>query len=148
MTYTNNTNLTAGNTYAYYVIAVNTVPNPDQSSAPSNTASVTVPGAPAVPAAPSNLTAARGPNQGNQRRVILNWIDNSNNETGFTIQRVTNAAFTNGVNTVTVAANTTTLTQTGLSRNTAYYYRIRANNGPVLFLAWVNATPLPIITAP
>ena len=114
VTYTNNTNLTAGNTYAYYVIAVNTVPNPDQSSAPSNTASVTVPAAPAVPAAPSNLTAVRGPNQGNQRRVILNWIDNSNNETGFTIQRATNAAFTNGVNTVTVAANTTTLTQTGL----------------------------------
>ena len=79
--------------------------------------------------------------------MILNWIDNSNNETGFTIQRATNAAFTAGLNTVTVAANTTTLTQTGLDRNRAYYYRIRANNGAI-FSAWVNATPLPITTAP
>ena len=32
----------AGNTYAYYVIAVNTVPNPDQASLPSNTVAVTI----------------------------------------------------------------------------------------------------------
>ncbi len=68
--------------------------------------------------------------------------------TGFTIQRATNTTFTSGVNTANVAANLTTLTQTGLSRNTNYYYRIRANNGTLVFSAWVNATPFPILTNP
>jgi hypothetical protein len=131
-----------GTTYTYRVAATSAVGQ----SAYSNTAQVVVP---AMPAAPSNFTAVRGPNgNGNNRSVILTWTDNSTNETGFTIQRATNAQFTQGLNTVNVAANTTTLTQTGLSRNTAYYYRIRANNGTLIFSAWVNATPFPIITAP
>ena len=54
----------------------------------SNTAQAVVP---AQPAAPSNLVAANGANQGNQRRVVLTWTDNANNETGFTVQRATDA---------------------------------------------------------
>ena len=104
---------------------------------------------PAIPTAPSGFTAVNGPNgNGNSRSVILNWADTSSNETGFTIQRATNAAFTAGLNTANVAANIITLTQTGLSRNTTYYYRIRANNGPVVSSGWVEATPLPITTNP
>jgi hypothetical protein len=48
----------AGNTYAYYVIAVNTQPNPDQLSAPSNTVSVTVV-LPTPPAAPEKVMGKR-----------------------------------------------------------------------------------------
>jgi len=129
-----------GLTSTYRVAAVNIA----GTSAFSNSAAVPVP---AMPAAPSSLTAANGPNGGgNSRSVILNWTDNASNETGFTIQRATNAAFTSGLNTATVGANVTTLTQTGLSRNTSYYYRIRANNGTFVFTAWVIATPLPIVT--
>jgi hypothetical protein len=137
------TGVLPGNTYTYQVAAVNVA----GTTASPTTAGVIVP---SVPAAPTNFAAANGPNGGgNSRSIILTWTDNSNNETGFTIQRATNAGFTgNSVNTVTVGPNLTTLTQTGLTRNTAYYYRIRANNGTIIFSGWVNATPFPRITNP
>jgi len=128
-------------TYTYEVAATNVA----GTSGPSNQASVVLP---AVPAAPSNFTAANGPNSGNQRSVILSWSDNSNNETGFTIQRGVDPNFLRAVSTANVPANQTSLTQTGLSRNTNYYYRIRAANGTIVFSGWVNATPFPIRTNP
>lgn len=139
------TTVTAGatnTTYTYQVAAVNAA----GSSAFAVSAPVLLP---AAPAAPGNFTATNGPNgNGNNRSVVLAWQDLSNNETGFTIQRATNAAFTSGLNTVNLGAGVTTLTQTGLARNTQYWYRIRANNGAVSSSAWVNATPLPILTNP
>jgi FtsP/CotA-like multicopper oxidase with cupredoxin domain len=133
------TGVALGNTYAYRVAATTAT----DSSAFSNTATVTVD----VPAAPTNLAATNGPNQGNNRRVVLNWTDNANNESGFTIQRATNAGFTTGLSTVTVGANVQTYTASGLSRNTGYFFRIRADN---VFgsSAWVVATPSPILTNP
>jgi fibronectin type 3 domain-containing protein len=117
----------AGNTYAYYVIAVNTQPNPDQLSAPSNTVSVTVV-LPTPPAAPTNLTGAAVRINGSftQDRVTLNWVDASNNETGFQIQRSTSQNF-NNANTYNVGANVTTFNQ-NVSRAFNYYYRVRAVN--------------------
>jgi hypothetical protein len=133
--------LAANTTYAYRVAATNAGGN----SAFSNTASATVP---ALPMAPGNLLLVNGPDKNKARSVILTWADNSNNETGFTIQRATNSLFTQGLTTAAVGANVTTLTQTGLSPNTQYWYRIRANNGTIIFTVWVNATPFPIITNP
>ena len=111
----------------------------------SNTASVIIP---AVPAAPTGVTAVPGPNQGNNRSVVLTWSDQSDNETGFTIQRATDVNFTAGVVNTNVTANATTATIGGLARNTNYYFRIRANNGNFVSSAYVNATPFPILTAP
>ncbi len=129
-------------TYAYQVAAVNLA----GTSAFVASAPVTIP---AVPAAPSNFTAANGANgNGNSRSVVLRWTDNSANETSFTIQRATNAAFTSGLVSTTVAANAQTLTLTGLTRNTQYWFRIRTNNGTFVFSVWVNATPFPIRTNP
>jgi len=125
-------------TYWYRVYAV----NGGGASGYSNVYSVTLP---PVPAAPSSFTATAARATGNNDTVTLKWTDNASNETGFTIQRATDAAFTSGLNTANVAANTTTLTQTGLNRNVNYYYRIRAVNGAVAS-AWVNATPFPILT--
>ena len=124
--FTNN-NLTNGSTYAYYVIAVNTVPNPDQASAPSNTATVTVT-LPTPPAAPTNLAGAAVRITGNnfQDRVTLNWTDNANNETGFQIQRSTSPNFTNAT-TYNVGANVTTFSQ-NVIRTSNFYYRVRARN--------------------
>ncbi|MGC4118828.1 MAG: multicopper oxidase domain-containing protein [Myxococcales bacterium] len=135
------TTAAANATYRYRVAATNGA----GSSAFSSAATVIVP---ALPTAPTNLTVVNGPNANKTRSVILNWIDNSTNETGFTIERATNSLFTQGLTTVTVPANTTTLTASGLSQGTQYWFRIRANNGTFIFTVWLNATPFPITTAP
>ena len=87
-----------------------------------------------VPAAPSNLVATAI----SSTQINLTWTDNATNETGFTIQRATNAAFTTGLNTITLnAANQTVYTNTGRAPSTTYYYRVQAFNaeGPS---AWSN----------
>jgi FtsP/CotA-like multicopper oxidase with cupredoxin domain len=123
VTYTNN-NLTAGSTYSYYVVAVNTVPNPDQFSSPSNTASATILG---IPAAPSGLTIS-AVRAGTFDNVNMNWVDNSNNETSFSLQCATNPTFTANLNTFTIPANTTTYLQTGAPRGLLFYCRVQAVN--------------------
>jgi hypothetical protein len=134
------TTSTSNVTYTYRVRAGNVF-----FSNYSNTASATVP---ALPVMPTNFTVVNGPLVKKLDSVILNWIDNSSNETGFTIQRATNSLFTQGLTTVTVPANTTTLSVTGLAKNTQYWFRIRANNGTFIFTNWMNATPFPIRTNP
>ncbi len=141
----NDTTIVTGTPYWYRVAAVNLFGGATTLSAYSNIA--TSAASPAVPAAPSNVAAANGANQGNKRSVALTWTDNSANETGFTIERATDAAFTTGLKSTTVAANAVTATLTGLSRATTYYLRIRADNA-VGSSAWVNATPFPIVTQP
>ena len=128
-------------TYIYRVAAVNTAVAGQ--SAWSNLATVTV----SVPSAPSNVSAVPGPNQGGSRSVVLSWTDTSNNESGFVVQRATDAAFTTGVASTNVAANAAGATITGLSRNTNYYFRVWSTNalGPS---AQVNAAPFPILTNP
>jgi|GEM_PF-1763337 len=77
----------------------------------------------AIPAAPSALSASA---QANCTSVNLSWTDNSSNETGFKIERKTGAgAFTQ---ITTTAANATTYSDTGLTKNTTYVYRIRSTN--------------------
>ena len=119
VTYTDGS-VTAGNTYAYQVRAINAA----GSSAFAGPVTVAM----AVPAAPSGLRATAQRNN-NQADVTLRWTDNSNNESSFTLQRATNSTFTGGsVNNQTLAANTTAVIQTGLNRRTTYYYRILAGN--------------------
>lgn len=59
--------------------------------------------------------------------LLLTWTDNSNNETGFQIERSLSSE--SGFALVgTAAANTTTFMNTGLLSGTQYYYRVRASN--------------------
>ncbi len=132
------TGVAQGNTYAYQVAATNA----SGSSAFSNVATLTVD----VPAAPSGVTAVPT-SQGGQRRVVLSWTDNANNESGFVVQRASDAAFTTGLATTNVAANATTVTISGLSRNTDYYFRVWAVNA-LGSSAPADATPFPVHTAP
>ena len=139
------TAVTAGSTYAYRVKAVNAA---GSSLLYTNIATATLV---AIPAAPSGFTVSVVKAGGNNYTATLRWTDNASNETGFTIQRATNAAFTTGLNSSTVAALagtglTGTSTQT-ITRNTTYYYRIRANNTGGSS-AWANALPFPIRTGP
>ena len=103
-------------TYSYRVIAFNASGN----SLPSNTATVTT----TVPASPSNLGATAT----SSTTVSLTWADNSNNETGFSIQRATNAGFTKGLSIIPVGANVTTYSDTALLAKKKYYYRVLAFN--------------------
>jgi FtsP/CotA-like multicopper oxidase with cupredoxin domain len=131
------TTVAAGNTYAYRVAAVNSA----GLSAYSNTASVSVA---SPPAAPTSVTATAA-RQGRNARVTLNWVDAAIDETGFTVQRATNPAFTANVVTTSIGANVTTYTTGNLARSTPYYFRVLAYNasGPS---AWVNASPFPVTT--
>lgn len=59
--------------------------------------------------------------------IRLTWTDNSDNETGFMIERSLSSSgdFTL---TTTVEADETTFDDTGLDANTTYYYRVKAYN--------------------
>jgi fibronectin type 3 domain-containing protein len=79
----------------------------------------------AIPAPPSGLRITSL--QSNQ--VSLAWTDNSNNETGFKIQRKTGVTGTY-LTIVTTAANITAYTDrdSALRDGTLYYYRVAATN--------------------
>jgi hypothetical protein len=113
------TALAASTAYTYRVRAYNNAGN----SAYSNIASAATQ-APSLtpPGAPSNLVGTSTASQ-----INLQWTDNSNNETGFRIERSAN-----GINFTlisTVASNVTSYSNSGLTANTFYHYRVRAYNG-------------------
>ncbi|RKZ92252.1 MAG: hypothetical protein DRQ40_08945, partial [Gammaproteobacteria bacterium] len=58
--------------------------------------------------------------------LTLTWSDNSDNETGFKIERRTEATSFNQI--ATVGANVETYTETGLLEATEYWYQVRATN--------------------
>lgn len=126
-TYTN-TGLTAGTQYTYRVYAFN-----DWDATPSysntvtvetNSISIVVPIIPLLtfPAAPSDLSA-------DPQFVTMNlsWIDNSNNESSFIIERL-DPSSSSYVQVGTVGANVVEYTDDGLTMDTQYSYRVKAHN--------------------
>lgn len=98
----------------------------DGSLTDEETITITVNDVNLPPNAPSNLTAQAY----SRTQINLTWQDNSNNETGFKIERGRkqgNSIIYSQI--ATVGANATTYSDTGLSPNTMYYYRVRAYNG-------------------
>ena len=110
-----------GFTYTYRVAAFNA--NGTSAFAVSN--SVAVPPDATAPATPSNLSVSNV----TANSLTLSWMDNSNNELGFTIQRATNSTFTRNVVSFNVGPNITSFNDTGLSKKTQYFYRVLAFNG-------------------
>ncbi|MBL1266030.1 reprolysin-like metallopeptidase, partial [Methylomicrobium sp. RS1] len=78
---------------------------------------------PTVPAAPGSLAAAAR----SSSQIVLSWADNSNNETGFRVERSGNGG-TNWSEIAVVGSNVTGFTDNGLLASTAYQYRVRAYN--------------------
>lgn len=73
--------------------------------------------------APSNLIA----DAVSSSTINLSWVDNSANEAGFKIERKSNIAGTFSM-IASVGPNISSYSNTGLSGNDTYYYRIRAYN--------------------
>jgi titin len=76
------------------------------------------------PLPPSNLTATTL----SRSQIRLNWQDNAASESGFRVERcpvTTGNSCSNFAQIRTLAANARTFTNTGLTANTAYCYRLR-----------------------
>ncbi|MHC4693630.1 MAG: fibronectin type III domain-containing protein, partial [Planctomycetota bacterium] len=119
----NDTGLNPSTQYTYTVQmrdAVTPVPNTGTVSSP---ASATTDPAPAIPAAPSNLSATAI----SKTRIDLSWTDNADNETGFKIER-SRRVNTNFTQIDTVGQDVTSYSDTTVRKNTLYYYRVRATN--------------------
>lgn len=109
------TTVSGGVTYAYQVVAFGWA----GSSAPSSTATVTTP---IAPAAPTGLSASAA----GSTRVNLTWVDATTTETGFRLERSTNGvAFTT---LASVAANVTTYADTTVAASRTYFYRVIATS--------------------
>jgi phosphodiesterase/alkaline phosphatase D-like protein len=93
---------------------------------------------PTVPAAPGSLTATAA----SSSAINLAWSDNSNNETGFDIERSTDNV--NWAALASVGSNIQSYGDAGLAASTSYYYRVRAKNsaGSSSYSNVANATTL------
>jgi hypothetical protein len=87
------------------------------------------------PAAPANFLASVI--SGTQ--IDLTWSDLSSNEVGFLLLRSTNTGFTSGLKSVLIGPDVGNYSDTTVSINTTYYYRLLAYNA-----VWVSDwTPSP-----
>jgi len=78
-------------------------------------------------ATPGDLTASAVKKSGKLATVTLNWVQHSDNETGFLIQRADDAGFNLNVVNATVGADVTTFKQS-VARGKTFYYRVLAFN--------------------
>ncbi|MDI6791353.1 MAG: Ig-like domain-containing protein [bacterium] len=109
-------NLNKATTYYYRVRAYRGVYNSDYSNTTSATTLDT------VPSNPGNLNATAISNS----QIDLSWQDNSNNETGFSIERKTSGGNYTAI--ATVSTGVITYSDTGLPPVTTYTYRVKAFN--------------------
>jgi hypothetical protein len=112
------TGLNAGIIYYYRVRAFNSAGESAYSATATATILDPVLSAPTLVAA-TTLSASK---------IKLTWLDNSNNETGFTIESCTGASCTNFAEIAQVGADLTAFTVKGLSRKTEYRFRLKAFN--------------------
>jgi len=126
--------------YYYRVKAKNSFGDSDY----SNEINITTPSCGSVPNAPSNLTLTTISSE----QINLNWQDNSDNENGFKIERKIEGGTYSEIQ--IVGPNINTFSDTGLTPDTKYYYRVRAFNsfGHSNYSNEVTATTLPLGTAP
>ncbi len=109
-----NTGLSAGTRYFYRVRAALSSTTYTAYSNPADATTFS------PPAAPAGLSAtATASNQ-----IALSWTDNASNETGFRIERSLDGTIWKQI--TSVAANVTGYSNTALSGETHYFYRVRA----------------------
>ena len=111
------------NTGNYYYGLVVTSNNSTVTSS-AKFSEVVVTGLGSIPPAPTGLSTSTVSSTG----IVLSWTDNSENETGFKIERslMESAGFEE---IAILGANVTSYEDTNLTPNTTYYYRVRSYNG-------------------
>lgn len=113
------TGLPANTTFAYQILASNA----SGASDPSDSVSATTDPPPPPPAAPTNLVATAT----SDTTIDLSWGDSSNNEDGFYVDRsLDSVVWQDAV--ATLAANTSSYTDSQLDASTQHFYRVRAFN--------------------
>jgi hypothetical protein len=136
----NDSGLAANTTYRYRVRATNSAGNSAYSSITNVTTSATqtVPGTPGTPTT-SNVTSSS---------VTLSWTASTGTVTNYQIERATGATSTTFTQVGT--STTPTFTNTGLTANTTYRYRVRATNsaGNSAYSPIVNVTTSGTTTPP
>ncbi|MEO6435055.1 MAG: fibronectin type III domain-containing protein, partial [Tepidisphaeraceae bacterium] len=130
--------VTTDKTYHYRIKAVTTTLNSAWSTPASGSLQTPEPPLPpppppveteTKPAAPSDVLVETM----SSTQLLVTWQDNSNNELHFLVDRsIDGVTFTRAGS---VAANTGTFTDSGLSASTKYYYRVKAV-GATLTSAW------------
>ncbi|MTK05427.1 glycosyl hydrolase family 8 [Micromonospora sp. CP22] len=113
------TGLSPSTAYSFTVKARDAAGN--TSAASSGVSVTTNPPSTTAPAAPSNLTATAGTGQ-----ITLSWRDNSEDETGFVIERRTDTGSWSQI--ATTGAGTASYSDTSVTAGTRYIYRVRARN--------------------
>lgn len=128
------TGVVDGASYSYVVTASNAT-GAASTAAQSVTIALAMPGAPSV-AATSNAPLT----------VTFSWADNSSSETGYTVQRATNATFTTNLVSFPVGANATSLADTSVVLGRTYYYRVQTVKGAMVS-AWTPTSTI-VVAAP
>ncbi len=113
--------LTPLTTYFYRVAAYNAAGTSIYSLWAKTTTTNQVP-LPTPPAAPSNLVVKST----GQSSIIIGWKDNASNESGFYVERSTDGKTWARI--ASLAANTTSFTDSNLMRRRTYWYRVQAYN--------------------
>ena len=132
-TYTDS-GLADGTTFYYKVKEY----NGDGDSGYSNTDDATTPVELQPPAAPGNPSATAL----STSAIRFTWTDNSNDEESFKIRRSLDGSDWYTLSSITVSANTTSYTDTGLAADTKYWFKVRAANaaGDSAYTAAASAT--------
>ncbi|RKN49229.1 hypothetical protein [Micromonospora endolithica] len=104
-----------------------------------------------APNAPTGLTATPAPGSATALPAIaLAWTGNGSRPpaTSHLLQRATDATFSTGLTSITVAATATRWTDASVIPGVTYHYRIRAENA-VACSTWSNSVPASVrLTAP
>src|SRR5205823_1070763 len=93
------------------------------------------------PNAPTNLAATPV----SASRIDLTWLDNSADETGFTIERSLDGVSFTFV--ASAAADATGYSDTGVSPATKYFYRVRADGNGGTVSAYAGSSPVTTFAA-